>query len=472
MSAACSAASYASTGSTLGDMLVMFFVQFLPLKKASHGIGEILGSSVSGKLYPSDAIIFDEAWSPSKWALPMIGPDDHICGSCNGLLCLHTPTSTIKIANLATGECLHLKKPIKSLKDDHFSFYRFGFHPATKEYMVIHFFQQSSPLTAGRFNVIQVYKLGDDKWKDVITPESLSLNCVKNSGVAIVDGAMYWLAEDRESDWQHVVMSFHLGEESFAHIQLPEVDHEDWTFGIGNNRHYWITEIDGKVCISTAQSLEGILFGKLQIWMLTGQVKRRWSQKYNIHLLTPFARGLHFVHGAKIVIQHCNGNLYSCELLGKNFEIELNKMGKLLDSSSRREDGMQFYVCVKSLVPLDVYAKAAIVYRPKRLGEWKLKKWKEWEQERLMLEDAWRGVHQREHDWMGYRRSAVMEIKKMSQDLPDGIRQSLSLEMDRSLQHFPGSVDQLPNPIQKRHNWVEEIQDRKKLLARLERHEV
>ncbi|CAL5050467.1 unnamed protein product [Urochloa decumbens] len=285
--------------------------------------------SISGKLYPSDAIIFDEAWSPSKLAVPVIGPDDRICGSCNGLLCLHTPTSTIKIANLATGECLHLKKPTKSLKD------RFGFHPATKEYMVIHFSQESSPLTVGRFNV----------------------------------------------------------------IQLPAVDLEDWTLCIGDDRHYWITEIDGK-----------------------------------------------------------------------NFEIELTKMVKLLDLSPRGEDGMQFYVFVKSLVPLDVYAMAAIVHRPKRFGEWRLKKWKAWEQERVTQEDAWRRILQKEHEWMAHRGAAVMEIKETSQGLPDGIQAQISMEMDRILQHLQDCPDQHRSPAQQRLNWVEMMQERKKLSARLERH--
>ncbi|CAL5045336.1 unnamed protein product [Urochloa decumbens] len=430
-----------------------------------------LQGSVSGKLYPSDAIIFDEAWAPSKSAVPVIGPDDRICGSCNGLLCLHTPTSMIKIANLATGECLHLKKPTKSLKDDHFSFYRFGFHPATKEYKVIHFFQESSPLTAGRFNIIQVYTLGDDKWKDVVTPESLSLNCVKNSGVAIVDGTMYWLAEDMGSDWQHIVMSFDLAEEKFSQIQLPAVDLEDWALSIGDDRHYWIMEIDGKVCVSTAQSSEGMLFGKLQIWTLNGHVDQRWNQKHIIHLLSPFARGLHFVHGGKIVIQHSDCNLYSYELLGKNFEIELSKMVRLLDLSPRGEDGMQFYVCVKSLVPLDVYANAAIAHRPKHL-EWKLKKWEAWEQESLMQEDAWRRTHQLEHRLMVHRQSMILEFKEMSQHLPDGIRQRICMEMDLVSQHLPDYPDRHQSPMPRRLNWVEKMEDRKKLAARVERHQV
>lgn len=98
--------------------------------------------SVAKNLYPSDAIIFDEAWSQSACRIPVIGPDDFLCGTCNGLLCLYTKTSTIKIANLATGDYLHLEKPAKNWKGDHFSFYTFGFDPVTKEYKVTHFLDE------------------------------------------------------------------------------------------------------------------------------------------------------------------------------------------------------------------------------------------------------------------------------------------------------------------------------------------
>jgi hypothetical protein len=140
--------------------------------------------SVSRKPYPADAIVFDEAWSQSKYAVPVIGPDDVLCGSCNGLLCLYTKTSTIKIANIATGEHLHLEKPVKNLKGDHFLFYSFGCHPLTKEYKIIHFLADrveghSRPHNNNGLSVIQVYTLGDEKWRDIRTPETLNLNSEK-----------------------------------------------------------------------------------------------------------------------------------------------------------------------------------------------------------------------------------------------------------------------------------------------------
>jgi hypothetical protein len=42
--------------------------------------------SIARKCYPSDAILVDEAWSQSTYAVPVIGPDDIICGSCNGII--------------------------------------------------------------------------------------------------------------------------------------------------------------------------------------------------------------------------------------------------------------------------------------------------------------------------------------------------------------------------------------------------
>jgi hypothetical protein len=106
---------------------------------------------------------------------------------------------------------------------------------------------------------------------------------VKNSGVVIVDGTMYWLIEDGGSNWKHAVMSFDLGEGSFAQIQLPVVELEDWAFGDGRN--YWVTEINGKVCVSTAHSMDGMLICKLQVWALNGTVDQRWSHMYSIQLL-------------------------------------------------------------------------------------------------------------------------------------------------------------------------------------------
>ncbi|XP_044970565.1 F-box protein At3g07870-like [Hordeum vulgare subsp. vulgare] len=218
----------------------------------------------AGKNYPSDAILIDKAGSQSTYAVPTIDPDDFLCGSCNGIICLYTNRSTIKIANLATGECLHLEKPTKNLSGDQSLFYSFGFHPLTREYKITHLvgdYVEERPQNGDKFTMIQVYKLGDEKWKDIRTPEALSLTCIKNSGLVNVGGTMYWLTDDMAASSKHVVMCFDLGEEAFSQIQLPTPVPEICVHG--GPRRYWIREIDGKICIATSQTWHKVVYGKL-----------------------------------------------------------------------------------------------------------------------------------------------------------------------------------------------------------------
>jgi len=129
---------------------------------------------------------------------------------------------------------------------------------------------------------------------------------------------------------------------------------------------------------------------------------------YSIQLSSTFARRLHFVNGDKILIQHCDNNLYSYELLGKNFQIEFSKMVKLLGLSPHGEDDLQLYTCVKSLVRLDLYAKATVVLSPKRQGGWKLKKWKAWHYKDFKLEKMLRNFYQIELEMLVYLLIPVM----------------------------------------------------------------
>ncbi|CAM0951885.1 unnamed protein product [Alopecurus aequalis] len=418
--------------------------------------------SVSGKPYPSDAIVIDGAWSQSKWAVPVIGPDDFLCGSCNGLICLYTKRSTIKIANLATGEHLHLEKPVKNSTGDHCLFYSFGYHPSTKEYKIIHFLgdhcEGRSRLHIDRkFSVIQVYTLGDEKWRDVRTPEALSLNCVKNSGAINFDGIIYWLTEDAVASWQHALMTFDLGEESFARIELPAAVPEDCAGGAP--RRYWIREIDGKVSIATAQvypSERRRLFGKLQIWTLDNKEEQRWSQTYNIQYPPDYIPGPNLSHGDKIILPRLDGNLYYFEFLGENLNTKLGKMAKLLDFSPRKPGNMQSYIFVKSLVRLDAYKKAGIVRRPKQREGWESKKWEAWEHEHSKNETSWSNIHEEEHKGTASaQRYGVIINDLLCCILDDEIRQQISMQINQIFPNFP---NQQPRPL-RRLNFVEQERD-------------
>ncbi|XP_062199745.1 F-box protein At3g07870-like [Phragmites australis] len=419
--------------------------------------------SVERKLYPSDAIIFDEAWSQSTRAVPVIGPDDFLCGSCNGLLCLYTKTSTIKIANFATGECLHLDKPIKNLKGDHFSFYSFGFHPVTKEYKVTHFIGEDQNYSRGTFNAIQVYTLGSENWKDVATPEALNLFSMRNSGVVNVDGAMCWLTEDIGASWKHSVISFDLSKETFTRIQLPAV-----ALGGSGCRRYWITEIDRKVCVATAQvyrHLPRMLAGELRIWTLDNKVEQRWSQKCIIQHAPNYIPGPHFVHRDKIMMHSRDCNLYSYELFGKNYEIKLSSRAKLLDFSPHKPQNMQSYICVKSLVRLDAYKKVGLVRRPKRWEGWELKKWEVWERELRNLEDLCSTIHQLEQDMSELAHLMATKINQVLHWLPDETRH-VGMKIIQMLQCAPDGPDQPTSS--RRLNWVEHKQVMEKLRIRVD----
>ncbi|RCV12139.1 hypothetical protein SETIT_2G245400v2 [Setaria italica] len=269
-------------------------------------------ASISNKLYPSEAILFDEAWSPSRWNVPVIEPDDFLCASCNGLVLLYSDKSTIKIANLATGKCLHIAKPV------------------TKEYKVIHILCEKVHAYGDKFDIIQVYTLGEDKWRDIRVPEVQSLYDMERSGVVIVDGAMYWLNGKKENKWGRAVVSFDLSEERFEWIQLP------------NNA-------------DLENSPRGLV-GKLQIWTLDNKIDQSWSQKYIIQLSSVNIPRLYFIHGGKIVVYDHGRNLYYHELIGQNVRIEQRKMMKLLNYGPRWRRSMQSYKHVESLVRLDAFS--------------------------------------------------------------------------------------------------------------------
>jgi hypothetical protein len=69
----------------------------------------------------------------------------------------------------------------------------------------------------------------------------------------------------------------------------------------------------------------------------------------------------------------------------------------LFDFSPRKLYNMQSYICVKSLVCLDVYKKGGIVCRPKQEVGWKLKKWEAWENELCEVENMRREIQKFEH---------------------------------------------------------------------------
>ncbi|XP_062199746.1 putative F-box protein At3g17500 [Phragmites australis] len=335
-----------------------------------------LPASLCSKTLKCRATIIDEKWSPWTWAALHMDPDDHLFASCNGLLCFYK-TYTLKIANPATGQCLHLLKPDGIMLHDFHYLYSFGFHPTSREYKLVHFLREPQRYKSGQpfhFNTIQVYTLGEDKWRDIRVPRPC---CMVNLGVVTVDGSMYWLTEDEETGCGMSVASFDLREETFASIQLPPFEVKEIASCATPKIACYITEIDGKVCIVTIPYQSHIprwrrynteLSGRMDIWALESQTEHKWFLKYSIqspsvHRYVPQPC---FIHRERIILQDRDGNAWYHDLAGKNVQIEHREEVKLLDIGAYRFYETQSYFYKETLIPLSVYAGAAIVCAPPR----------------------------------------------------------------------------------------------------------
>lgn len=62
----------------------------------------------------------------------------------------------------------------------------------TKEYKIIHILCHTQHISGDSFSIIQLYTLGEDKWREIRVPEVQSSYHVKTSGVVIVDGVVNW----------------------------------------------------------------------------------------------------------------------------------------------------------------------------------------------------------------------------------------------------------------------------------------
>ncbi|CAL5063832.1 unnamed protein product [Urochloa decumbens] len=400
--------------------------------------------SASKRLYPSEAILFDEAWSPSRWDVPVIEPDDFLSACCNGLACLYSERSTIKIANLLL------------------------------LYKAIHFLGERELFSIDTFIVIQVYTLGDDKWRDLRAPKSQRLDCIDYFGVLNVDGAMYWLTEDKWKSWRRSVVSFDLSEERFEWIQMPIADPDHADHSTNQSRMYWITEVDGKVCVATAQhsmySAIGFV-GNLEIWTLENKANQSWRQKCTIQFSSVdiCIPRPHFIHGDKIILYGQDRNVYYQKLMGQNIKIEKRKMVKLLNYSPRWYSNMQSLMYVKSLVRLDVYSRGGALNKPKRREGWKLKKWENWMLELWVLEKLWRRIYELEHSIYAGARQMGMDINPLLQHPPEKnqfnwveqmrVREMLNTSLKR-LESILKTSDLIQSKIirgadQHRLNWVE-----------------
>ncbi|CAM0951877.1 unnamed protein product [Alopecurus aequalis] len=331
---------------------------------------------------PGRLKLFDEKWSVSTWAASSMDPEDHLFASCNGLLCFYREY-TLKIANPATGQCLHLSKPDGKLFRDLYYLYSFGFHPTTGEYKLV-YFHREPPRHGGRssgepfrFDSIQVYTLGEDRWREVTAPKE---SCLVNLGIVCVEGAMYWIAEEEGTCCCGVaVMRFDLKDETFASLRPPPLKACEAT-GMpcdAPDLSYYVTEVEKKVCLVTVpfsssaprwRRYNAEVSGRMDVWMLESLAEDRWFLRYSIDMPTCAPRFVPqpcFIRGEKILLHDREGDAFCRDLQGRDgMEIENCSEVALLNIRPHRYYETQSYLYKETLVPLDVYAGAAIARSP------------------------------------------------------------------------------------------------------------
>ncbi|TVU05365.1 hypothetical protein EJB05_48524, partial [Eragrostis curvula] len=190
---------------------------------------------------------------------------DRMIGTCNGLLCLCGGTNPIALANPVTGETLDVPPcPGYRIWQESWKAFSFGFHLPTGLYKIVRL-----PRADG-FSELQVLTLGDASWRDVPVPGGSSSYRL-DAGLVSVDGSTFWVTKGAER-----VVSFDLGDESFANVALP-VD-----VGGGRYRCHQLTEV----------------------WVLgEGRDRHKWSRRYSVQVqgVAQLLARPHFAHGEYVL---------------------------------------------------------------------------------------------------------------------------------------------------------------------------
>jgi hypothetical protein len=222
-----------------------------------------------------------------------------------------------------------------------------------------------------------LYTLGEDRWREITAPKQ---SCLVNLGVVNVDGAMYWIMEEEGMCCGMAVMRFDLKDETFTSLRPPPLKDCEVTDRPCDapDLSYYVTEVDRKVCLVTVpfscsaprwRRYNAEVTGRMDVWMLESSAQDRWSLRYSIDLQSSAPRFVPqpcFIRGEKILLHDRDGDAFCRDLDGRDGTMEIENCGEvtLLNFRPYRYYETQSYLYKETLVPLDVYAGAAIVRSP------------------------------------------------------------------------------------------------------------
>ncbi|KAH7850802.1 hypothetical protein Vadar_003186 [Vaccinium darrowii] len=205
-----------------------------------------------------------------------------ITSSCNGILCLLHRHQIGSVYLNAIFLWNPLIKKIKILPKPHFQTspnidesVAIGFVPQANEYKVVRLnlartWDDSSPQT------VEIYSLRKDSWR-TWTGEDIEWRLFGNTANECVNGSIYWKAKKNacDGDSQLIVISFHLADEVFKEISLPEYHREAWFISV--------SVIHEKLAFSVACGSETPYGEVLEIWLLEESYNREcWTRFRNL----------------------------------------------------------------------------------------------------------------------------------------------------------------------------------------------
>lgn len=233
-----------------------------------------------------------------------------IVGICNGLVCLSDDlfgdTERVILWNPAVRKSVDIEMPVRP-KYPHMFVLGFGNCPVTNDHKVVRVvYLKDSSLNFTVPPEVQVYSLSTGSWRDVNAGAPLSYMVEYTWSQVFVSGCVHWLAyrKQGESGSRNLLVSFHMGDEVFGEVMLPD--------SLANDIVY---DMSVSIC---RDSLAALKYNKeigqesCVVWVMREYgVSESWTKLYTIRVLETLTRTIGFRKDGEVVLSLCNNELVS-----------------------------------------------------------------------------------------------------------------------------------------------------------------
>lgn len=250
-----------------------------------------------------------------------------IVGICNGLVCLSDDlfgdTERVILWNPSIRKSVDLQMPVRP-KYPHMFVLGFGVCPVTNDHKVVRVvYLKDSSLNFTVPPELQVYSLSIGSWRDVNASAPSCYMVEYTWSQVFVFGAVHWLAyrKQGESGSRNLIVSFHMGDEVFHEVMLPN--------SLANDIVY-----DMSVSL-LGDSLTALKYNKETgqesccVWVMRDYgVAESWTKLYNISIPERLTRTIGFRKDGEVILSLSNNELVSYDLVNSKIK-ELGIVGNI-----------------------------------------------------------------------------------------------------------------------------------------------